>query len=63
MKLRGIVVLAVVAMLTASANPRRGLPFDPIADVPLGGNATRLDYQSLDSGNMRSSLHTWVIAT
>ena len=26
------------------------LPLQPVADVPLGGNPTRLDYQSLDAG-------------
>ena len=48
--------LPVVAHLSDSNNPQpfseasaaRGLPLKAVADIPLTGGATRLDYQSLD---------------
>jgi len=45
-------MIAVAALLTsvAAAAPaaRQGSPLVHVADVPLGGNTTRLDYESLD---------------
>lgn len=37
----------------SEVTPATGLPLKVIADVPLTGGATRLDYQSLDSANGR----------
>jgi YVTN family beta-propeller protein len=49
---RRLCVIAVAALLTgvAAAAPaaRQGSPLVQVADVPLGGNTTRLDYESLD---------------
>jgi len=59
MKVRSISTLAnvVAAMLLASgvATPAPAinspaLPLQVVADVPLGGNTTRLDYESIDAG-------------
>lgn len=41
-----IVTMAFVSVATAHATK---LPLIPLADIPLGGNTTRLDYESLDS--------------
>src|SRR5215813_6912827 len=38
---------------TAESSPSSGLPLQVLTDVPLTGGATRLDYQSLDSGSGR----------
>ena len=37
----------------SEASPTSGLPLRMVADVPLTGGTTRLDYQSLDSGTSR----------
>jgi YVTN family beta-propeller protein len=36
--------------MAAAATPTPETALIPVADVPLGGNTTRLDYESLDSG-------------
>jgi len=38
---------------TAENSPTSGVPFRTVADIPLTGGPTRLDYQSLDSGTGR----------
>src|SRR5215471_21624518 len=38
---------------TAESSPSSGLPLRVLADIPLTGGATRLDYQSLDSAGGR----------
>jgi len=49
--------LAVLLLLTVCTSAAAGAPaaapgriLQPVADVPLGGNPTRLDYESLDPG-------------
>jgi DNA-binding beta-propeller fold protein YncE len=48
----GATAIASVAIGIAGAAPlsQPGPPLLPVADIPLGGNATRLDYESLDPG-------------
>jgi len=41
--------LAAVIALPSSSALAAGLPLQPVADIPLGGNTTRLDYTSLDA--------------
>src|SRR6478736_8475726 len=42
---------AVIAVLIGnSADAATGLPLGHVADAPLGGHATRLDYESFDPG-------------
>src|SRR6185369_6203820 len=36
--------LAAVIALPSSSALAAGLPLQPVADIPLGGNTTRLDY-------------------
>lgn len=43
-------VLMVSAIALAPAADRPALPLEVVADVPLGGNTTRLDYESIDAG-------------
>src|SRR5258708_28286297 len=38
---------------TSETSPSRSLPLKVLTDIPLTGGTTRLDYQSLDSGNGR----------
>jgi YVTN family beta-propeller protein len=45
-----IFFLAITGMAAAAAPPTSGVSLTPVADVPLGGNTTRLDYESLDPG-------------
>jgi YVTN family beta-propeller protein len=51
--LRRLSIIAIVSLLTgvaaAAPTPLRGLPLVQLADVPLGGNTTRLDYESFDA--------------
>jgi DNA-binding beta-propeller fold protein YncE len=42
-------LIAAIVGLPASGADAAGLPLLPVADVPLGGNATRLDYTSVDA--------------
>lgn len=54
MKRKALFALAAAALLAgaygcAAAEAGAGLPLESIADVPLPGNPTRLDYQSLDA--------------
>jgi len=44
------VVHLVAGVAFADPATQQGLPLARVADVPLGGNATRLDYESLDPG-------------
>jgi hypothetical protein len=48
---RGIAVASVLIGV-AAADPvaQQSLSLVPVADIPLGGNTTRLDYESLDPG-------------
>jgi len=46
--LTGAIILAAVYGYRANTHAESALPLRQIADVPLPGNATRLDYQSLD---------------
>jgi YVTN family beta-propeller protein len=41
--------VAGIPFADSPAATARDLPFQPVADIPLGGNATRLDYESFDS--------------
>jgi DNA-binding beta-propeller fold protein YncE len=41
-------LISTIAAACAIARAAEGLPFKVVADIPLTGNATRLDYQSLD---------------
>ena len=46
-----IVLIAAIVGIPLGGSPAAtagGLPLQPVADVPLGGNATRLDYESYD---------------
>jgi DNA-binding beta-propeller fold protein YncE len=45
-----VVVAIAMVLLTISPAKAKPLPLEPVADVPLGGNTTRLDYASNDSG-------------
>lgn len=55
MAIRTMPQIIMVALLVSSAAPARNagspaaLPLQPVADVPLGGSTTRLDYESIDS--------------
>jgi len=42
--------LAAIIALPLCAAFAAGLPLQPVADIPLGGNTTRLDYASFDAG-------------
>lgn len=42
-----ILLLGVTGLAAATAAPQ-GVSLLPVADIPLGGNTTRLDYESLD---------------
>src|SRR5678815_4676339 len=42
--------LAAIIALPLCAAFAAGLPLQPVADVSLGGNTTRLDYASFDAG-------------
>jgi YVTN family beta-propeller protein len=42
-------LIAAILELPASGAWAAGLPLLPVADVPLGGNTTRLDYTSVDA--------------
>jgi hypothetical protein len=42
-------LIAAILELPASGACAAGLPLLPVADVPLGGNTTRLDYTSVDA--------------
>ena len=49
----------------AGASPSAAAPplqLQSVADVPLGGHPTRLDYASLDVGRHPASLHTRIRA-
>ena len=41
--------LAAIVVLPSCAAFAAGLPLQPVADIPLGGNTTRLDYASFDA--------------
>src|SRR4029079_12528031 len=44
------VLLVLIAVIVESpAGGAAGVPLQPVADIPLGGNTTRLDYASLDA--------------
>jgi YVTN family beta-propeller protein len=43
-------LLASSAATARNVGSPTALPLRPVADVPLGGNTTRLDYESIDSG-------------
>jgi len=44
------VLLVLIAVIVESpAGGAAGLPLQPVADIPLGGNTTRLDYTSFDA--------------
>jgi DNA-binding beta-propeller fold protein YncE len=50
-KLLGCVLLAgLAAVCTAGGQTVAKLPLNPVADIPLGGNTTRLDYETIDPG-------------
>lgn len=44
------VLIAMVLLGAAAAKPAAEAVLVPVADVPLGGRTTRLDYESLDTG-------------
>ena len=44
---------SVNAQPTTEAPSAGNIPLKTVADIPLSGGTTRLDYQSLDSGNGR----------
>jgi YVTN family beta-propeller protein len=46
----GIVLAVLTGIAGADAAAGPGQPLVQVADVPLGGNTTRLDYESLDAG-------------
>lgn len=46
----GILLLGVPGLAAVAAGPPAAVSLVPVADVPLGGNPTRLDYESLDPG-------------
>lgn len=43
-----VLLVAAAGAAAAAPTPHPGLGLVPVADVPLGGNTTRLDYESLD---------------
>lgn len=45
-----VVVAIAVVLFSISIATAKPLPLEPVADAPLGGNTTRLDYASIDSG-------------
>jgi DNA-binding beta-propeller fold protein YncE len=48
---RGIAVASVlIGVAAADPAAQQSLSLVPVADIPLGGNTTRLDYESLDPG-------------
>lgn len=54
MKSLSVMSITLVAALTAVSTIQSGkLPLRVLRDVPLSGSSSRLDYQSLDSGNGR----------
>lgn len=46
----GILLLGVPGLAAVAAGPPAAVSLVRVADVPLGGNPTRLDYESLDPG-------------
>jgi YVTN family beta-propeller protein len=52
--IRGCALVLLVSLLVASASAEKAPPENAalvrVADIPLGGNTTRLDYESLDQG-------------
>lgn len=48
-KVAAAALLVTSGVAPAHAAESQALPLEPVADIPLGGNTTRLDYESIDS--------------
>src|SRR5215213_8123756 len=49
-RLAVVVGATVLAAGCGDGSPGDGLPLELVADVPLGGDSSRFDYQSIDPG-------------
>jgi len=45
-----LLAMGMIAATFCSAANTKALPLEPVADIPLGGHTTRLDYESVDPG-------------